>query len=143
MVVEIARTRKAEEMMDKHRKKIGRISLGAGILLVALLVTFFGVTVWNTNRLMDQVDTLTNHPFKVVIAIGDFNTQVAKMRAQVERLLIDNSQDIVRDAWDNLDEIYRQAQESLYLVEARYLGPKENVDQLFDKLNRALQRAEQ
>ena len=78
-----------------------------------------------------------------MIAIGDFNTQVAKMRAQVERLLIDNSQDIVRDAWDNLDEIYRQAQESLYLVEARYLGPKENVDQLFDKLNRALQRAEQ
>lgn len=126
----MARTRKAEEMMDKHRKKIGRISLGAGILLVALLVTFFGVTVWNTNRLMDQVDTLTNHPFKVVIAIGDFNTQVAKMRAQVERLLIDNSQDIVRDAWDNLDENYRKAQELLDVIEARYLGPKENVDQL-------------
>ena len=94
---------------------------------------------WNTNRLMDQVDTLTNHPFKVVIAIGDFNTQVAKMHTQVERLLIDNSQDIVRDAWDNLDEIYRQAQESLYLVEARYQGPKENVDQL----NQAYARLQQ
>ena len=53
---------KAKEIMPWE----GRVTLVSGLVLVLLLIAFVFMTILNTYRLMEQLEQISEHPFRVL-----------------------------------------------------------------------------
>lgn len=114
----------------KNSRQIKKISLISGVLLIVLLLISLAVNVLNANRLMHQMDEITEHPFQIIVAAGTASTSIAKMRVQTERLLYDNMPSTVASVRNDLNEIYSSIHLDISMIREKYLGDLNEISQL-------------
>ena len=114
----------------KYPKQIKQISLISSIVLIVLLLISLAVNIVNANRLMHQMDEITEHPFQIVVATGSASTSIARMRVQTERLLYDNMPDTVAKVQQNLTDLSQKLDGSIAIIRDKYLGDTAVVAQL-------------
>lgn len=121
--------------MKKYNKRqdsntIKKITLASMFALLLLLVLFFAVSLYSTQKLSSQIELITKHPFAVNGDVSDVKTQLALMRIHTERLQSYNQLQDVEEVGIALQEIYADIDVLVSDIDHLYLGPDEDVDRL-------------
>ncbi len=125
--------KKFDLLTNERLTFISRFSIAA---VVALVIAFFIVTILSTRHLMNQVNQIMEHPYKILLAVGDIRTATGNMQAQVDRLLYDNTEASVADVRKNINSIIPQFDDALSVIDTQYLGSHEDFLTLSENLYR-------
>lgn len=121
--------------MSKYKKKqdngsIKKITFISMAVSIILLLFFFAVSLYSTQKLSSQIELITKHPFTVNGDISDIKTQLALMRIRTERLQSYNQPEDVEKVRIALQGIYAEVDELINNVDELYLGPDSDVNAL-------------
>lgn len=119
--------------INKYRK----LSMWTAGLLVALLIVYYGITVFNTIQSGYQVENIREHPFPTVVAVGDLKAYSLQMQTLAERLQYMRTPDIIENVREHYDNIEIASNEKLDIIEKRYLSSVDDaarIKSLFQKL---------
>lgn len=114
----------------------GRVTLVSGLVLVLLLVAFVFMTILNTYRLMEQLEQISEHPFRVLDSASILQNDLERIQVYTERLQYNNDPDMVAEVREQIETIYLEVEEHLQIVEERYLGEHSEVAALREQLER-------
>lgn len=117
---------------DRNIKRYRKLSTGTAILLMVLLMGYYCTTIFYTLQLGEQVDNIRNHPFPVVIAVGDMKAASQQMRMLAERVGYLRSDEVLDEVEKYYSDIDNQCTQALYTIKERYLtSPEEAEDMQF------------
>lgn len=119
-------------MAGQENEMIKKVTSVGTASLFFLLLLFFVVTLFSTNKLASQIKLLTEHPFAVSGDISDVKTNLALMRIRTERLQSYNQPEDIDLVRRGLENLYIETEEKLDEIETLYLGPVEDVEALRD-----------
>lgn len=86
----------------------------------------------NTARLAGQTEIISDHPFEVVISVGDIKLYISEMSLRTERLQRHHNADDVKIAGNALESLYVLLEEPISQVEDLYLGEANDMNMLKD-----------
>ena len=100
--------------------------LMAAVIFV-IIVAYYAITIFNSNVMSNQIVIVSEHPYTVVVAVGDIKADLTLLRALPERLTYSQSPEMV----DGIREHYKRIDQSMTRLIAllfdRYLADKESV----------------
>ncbi|MCH1981982.1 response regulator [Ruminococcus sp. OA3] len=102
------------------------------VILLGLLLLFLIVMLFSNNKLASQIRLLTEHPFTVNGDISDVKTDLALMRIRTERLQSYNQAADIKIVEAALNDLYTDIEGLISEIDALYLGPDEDIDELSD-----------
>ena len=109
---------------------IKKVVLIGTAFLLTLLLLFLVVTLVSTNNLANQITVLTEHPFVVNGDVSDVKTNLALMRVHTERLQAYSQPEDIELVREALGELYGETEALLDEIDALYLGPKADAENL-------------
>lgn len=118
---------KREERELKKGKKILTIS---GTALIILAVGFLAFIIFSVMTLLSSLDTIREHPFRVISAGRQLQTEIDNVRISFEQLRNINTPEVVEDIRQQIQVYYSDAQEQLDVMEESYLGDPEDIANL-------------
>lgn len=121
--------------MKLENLKIGKqinIYLGAVLLIVVLLL---GSSLFNINSLWLNTEDLYDHPLQVRGAVGEIKGDVLLIHREMRQLPIERNQQEIDILLNNIVVYEDQMQRQIDILYDRYLGPKENIDDLVNDLS--------
>lgn len=120
---------------DKKRKsKDWQISIISTLVLMVFMLIYLAMTIYSSNKLSEQMETISEHPFEVVISAGDLEMQVTEMRLRMERLTSHRGEEDIQMVEGTIPKLYGSADKTLKRVEDLYLGDAEDVEELKETL---------
>ncbi len=126
---------KVGKQSQASQKPRSRAALVAGASLLILLLVFLGATLYNTERLMDQLKMVSEHPFVVVDAAGTAQSYLDHSRIATERLRYENTVETVAMVRQELEDYYAMLETPLNSIRQRYLGSREDLELLEEALS--------
>lgn len=128
--------------MDKTLKNKGtfilrgqRVSVASTIILILLMLVYLTMTIINSSSLAAQTEIISDHPFEVVISMGDVKQYISEMSLRTERLERHRSSDEVELIRNALDELMLSVDKPLAQAEVLYLGNAEDIHMIKDTLS--------
>jgi signal transduction histidine kinase/CheY-like chemotaxis protein/CHASE3 domain sensor protein len=119
--------------MKLHDLKIAtqlRVALG----LILLLVLAIGGVAWRqTNLLWVQTQTLYEHPFQVVSAVGELEADILTIHQSMQSLLLDPNEQSVASTLQEIEVHSVNASARFQTLFEKYLGPREDIIRLQDE----------
>ncbi|AFA47384.1 response regulator [Acetobacterium woodii] len=117
-------------MKIKNLRVKSQLSIGFGIILI--LVLLLGVVVYfQTTAIVNQAETMYEHPFKVSKAIEQLNADILNMQVHLRDLVLI---DTVNQ--DELNELFAQSDADIHvqfdILRELYLGPKQDVEAAYN-----------
>ena len=94
------------------------------------------MTILNTYRLMEQLEQISEHPFRVLGSASILQNDLERIQVYTERLQYNNDPDMVAEVREQIETIYLEVEEHLQIVEERYLGEHSEVAALREQLER-------
>ena len=79
------------------------VSVWTAVLLVALLVLYYIVTITNANVTSGHLEMIREHPYPVIIEAGKVETDVVRMMGEAERLLYIHTPEAVKKVEENIN----------------------------------------
>ncbi|MCD7953334.1 MAG: hypothetical protein LUG14_10585 [Synergistaceae bacterium] len=64
-------------------------------LLIGMLIAYYVITLVNTNRIVEQVEMIGNHPYPIAIEVGKVNAGLSLLRTLPERLFYTRTPGVV------------------------------------------------
>ena len=117
-----------DEMLHKMIKvNANIISKTITVIIILIIIVYYTITIYNSNIMNKQMVTVSEHPYTVVVAIGDVKANLMLLRALPERLTYSQSQEIVEGIRAYYDTINQSMTEKIDLLLERYLADKESV----------------
>lgn len=104
-----------------------KISKGITVIIILIIVVYYSITIYNSNIMNKQMVTVSEHPYIVVVAIGDIKANLTLLRALPERLTYAQSQEVIEGIRVHYDNINKSMTEKIDLLLDRYLADKESV----------------
>ena len=71
------------------------ISKAITVIIILIIVAYYAITIYNSNIMNKQMVTVSEHPYTVVVAIGDVKANLTLLRALPERLTYSHSSEVV------------------------------------------------
>ena len=102
-----------------------RLGMGAILLLVALLGA---VAYIQTDVIHEQVEIMYQHPLQVRRALGILDANILEMRLGARILLAEKAQQERQAARVEMEQAVASAVQQFTLLEARYLGPRADIE---------------
>lgn len=99
-------------------------------VLILLTLLYLILTVGSSAKMARQTEIISEHPFEVVISIGNIKLYVSQMNLRTERLQRHHSADDIDYVRDALGGLRESVDYPLAMVEELYLGPIEDVQGL-------------
>ena len=96
-------------------------------IIFIIIVAYYGVTISNTNIMNRQMNIVSEHPYAVVVAIGNVKSDLTLLRALPERLTYSKSAEMVAGIRTHYEVIDKSMNKLVDLLEERYLADTENV----------------
>ena len=97
-----------------------KLSKWTTFLLVFLLILYYIVTLVNTNRIAEQVELISNHPFPTAVEVGDVTTYVARLNGLAERLTYIRTDEVREDVKSDYEDIDKKLTGSLEFIAESY-----------------------
>lgn len=115
--------------ISRHRKGtlINRIST---VGLIVLMLLYLAMTVSSSISLAGKTQLVSEHPFEVVICVGDVKQHVSEMNLRSGRLQLHYSANEIDYAKTAVEELRVSVEEHLSMIEELYLGDEKDVETL-------------
>lgn len=104
-----------------------KISKAITVIIILIIVVYYSTTIYNSNIMNKQMVTVSEHPYFVVVSIGDVKANLALLRVLPERLTYSQSQEVIEGIRVHYDNINKSMTEKIDLLLDRYLADKESV----------------
>lgn len=83
------------------------LSFAMTLVLVALLIVFYTVTMVNMSAISGRIDEINAHPYPVTVAAGEVETNLVQLRTLSDRLVYvrtPEAVDAVEDEYASIDQ---------------------------------------
>lgn len=97
-----------------------KLSKWTAILLIALLLAYYILTLANTNTIAEQVRMISQHPFPAVIAAGEVDTGLTQLRSLPERLFYARTPVVIEAVREHYQTIDQSMTKNLGFIVATY-----------------------
>jgi signal transduction histidine kinase/CheY-like chemotaxis protein/CHASE3 domain sensor protein/HAMP domain-containing protein len=119
-----------ENMNIKNLKVKTQLRIGFSIILfLVLLLSLLGFS--QTNTIVNQAETMYNHPFQVTKAIDRLDADILNMRVGVRDLILANNPEDRDKAIELIEQYDADIQIQFDLLRELYLGPEQDVDEAY------------
>ncbi|WP_286945559.1 response regulator [Acetobacterium sp. UBA5834] len=110
-----------------------KTQLAIGFVIIIFFVILLGILVYmQTNTIVNQAETMYDHPFKVTRAIDRLDADILSMRVGVRDLLLANTQEERNSAIEAMQQYDADIQIQFDILRELYLGPKQDVDAAYN-----------
>ncbi|KAF5084864.1 response regulator [Acetobacterium wieringae] len=110
-----------------------KTQLAIGFASIIFFVIILGILVYmQTNTIVNQAETMYDHPFKVTRAIDRLDADILSMRVGVRDLLLANTQEERNSAIEAMQQYDADIQIQFDIVRELYLGPKQDVEEAYN-----------
>lgn len=118
-------------MNFKNLKVKTQLGIGFSIILIFVIVlSFLGFT--QTNTIVNQAETMYNHPFQVTKAIDRLDVDILSMRVGVRDLILANTGEERENAIELMEQYDADIQIQFDILRELYLGPKQDVEEAYN-----------
>lgn len=109
-----------------------KTQLRTGFAIILVFVILLGIVVFNqTNAIVQQAETMYDHPFQVTRAIDRLNADILNMRVGVRDLMLANTPEDRDNAIELMAQYDADIQIQFELLRDLYLGPQEDLDEAY------------
>lgn len=119
-------------MDRKKRISNGKITWIAGLAVVLFVIVLFVSNLINSNKIINQVESMREHPLKVIIASGDVETYIKEMRIHSEKLLYNNNNAETSRMEKSMESLYPKLEKSIKEIEEKTLISKGKAAELYN-----------
>lgn len=117
-------------MNIKNLKVKTQLGIGFSIILFFVIVLSF-LSYVQTNAIVNQAETMYNHPFRVTRAIDRLNADILNMRIGVRDLILADTQEDREIAIELMEQYDADIQLQFDVLRELYLGSQEDVDEAY------------
>uniref|UniRef100_UPI0026710C9F response regulator n=1 Tax=Anaerofustis stercorihominis TaxID=214853 RepID=UPI0026710C9F len=110
----------------------GKITWIAGLAVVLFVIVLFVSNLINSNKIINQVESMREHPLKVIIASGDVETYIKEMRIHSEKLLYNNNNAETSRMEKSMESLYPKLEKSIKEIEEKTLISKGKAAELYN-----------
>ncbi len=107
-----------------------KLSVYTASILVIFLLIYYAITVIFSMRMYDKVNVIQEHPFPVVIALGDIKGDIYQIRTLCERLEFIHTPEVIESVRIHYSEIDEEGNKAVQLVVEQYLPSVEESAQM-------------
>lgn len=86
----------------RKSEKVYRLFAVSVFVLIVLLIGYYAFVMLNSSERAKQVEMIREHPFPVIVAAGEVETDITSVRSQLERLTIIRVPKVVESVHKNL-----------------------------------------
>ncbi|WP_302417327.1 hybrid sensor histidine kinase/response regulator [Blautia marasmi] len=122
-----------KKTMDQLQKG-QHLSTLSTVVLILLMLIYLIMTIESSAMLAKQTDIISDHPFEVVIAVGDTTQYISEMNLRTGRLQRHHNAEDVEITTAELEKLQASIQEPLDKIEELYLGDRRDIRALRDTL---------
>lgn len=122
-----------KKTMDQLQKG-QHLSTLSTVVLILLMLIYLIMTIESSAMLAKQTDIISDHPFEVVIAVGDTTQYISEMNLRTGRLQRHHNAEDVEITTAELEKLQTSIQEPLDKIEELYLGDRRDIRALRDTL---------
>lgn len=109
-----------------------KTQLGIGFAIILFFVILLGILGYvQTNTIVNQAESMYNHPFQVTKAIGRLDADILNMRVGVRDLILANTPEERQQAIELMEQYDADIQIQFDVLRQLYLGPQEDVDEAY------------
>ncbi|MCC8057998.1 response regulator [Cloacibacillus sp.] len=90
-------------------------------LLIGILIAYYVITLVNTNRIVEQVEMIGNHPYPIAIEVGKVNAGLSLLRTLPERLFYTRTPGVIEAIRGHYRDIDASFIKSFDFMASRYL----------------------
>ncbi|WP_418310142.1 response regulator [Phascolarctobacterium faecium] len=113
--------------MQKSKKFYKLFSISV-VILVVLLIWYYIFVMFNSTERAKQAENIKNHPFPVILAASEVNTDIMSLRGQLECLTIVRAPEMLKSVRHNLSNIDAHMQKNLdFIVRYCISKPQDSV----------------
>lgn len=126
-------------MDRKKRISNGKITWIAGLAVVLFVIVLFVSNLINSNKIINQVESMREHPLKVIIASGDVETYIKEMRIHSEKLLYNNNKAETSRMERSMEILYPKLEKSIKEIEEKTLiskGKAVSLNDIFSEIKK-------
>lgn len=117
------------------RDRAWQVNIVCTGVLILFMLLFLVMTIYSSNELAKQTEIISQHPFEVVISMGELETNITEMQIYIERLTIHHTQNDLEMIERKMEALYKDASSKLDQVEKIYLGDMMDVAEMRAQLN--------
>ncbi|RGD74176.1 response regulator [Anaerofustis stercorihominis] len=117
-------------MERKKRISNGKITWISGFAVVLFVIVLFVSNLINSNKIINQIESMREHPLKVIIASGNVETYIKEMRIHSEKLLYNNNNAETSRMEKSMESLYPKLEKSIKEIEEKTLVSKSKVREL-------------
>ena len=114
----------------RPHNRVNTVSVWTAILLVALLVLYYIVTIVNSNVTSSQLDMIREHPYPVTVQAGSVETDVVRMIGEAERLLYIHTPEAVAKVEQNINGMLPNLEKSVGQIDDKFLTDPPSAQRL-------------
>ncbi|WP_373481977.1 response regulator [Acetobacterium sp.] len=109
-----------------------KTQLRSGFAVILIFVIALGIVVFNqTNAIVNQAETMYDHPFQVTKAIDRLDADILTMRVGARDLMLANTLEDRENAIALMEQYDADIQIQFDILRELYLGPKQDVDEAY------------
>lgn len=123
-----------------NARKAWKLNVFSVAALIVLILLYSTLTIYSSGRLGEQTERISQHPFEVVIAVGDIKFYVSQIWIYIERLINHNTDDDINLLNKNIYELSEDISKSVNLLKKHYLGDPDDITQLSERLDNFLEQ---
>ncbi len=124
-------------------KAYKKVTTYTASILVAFLLIYYGITVIFSMKMYDKVDTIQEHPFPVVVALGDIKGGIYQIHTLCERLEFVRTPEAIESVRIHYSEIDEECDKSVKIIVDQYLPSIEESVKLQDLYDEIIDRQEE
>ena len=126
-----------QKLVKIYADKISKI---LAAVIVFIIIIYYAITISTANNMNKQMVIVSEHPYTVVVAIGDIKAHLTLLRALPERLAFSQSEEMLNGIRTHYETIDTSMNSLIGVLADRYLADTESVpamQETYQELNEA------
>ncbi len=82
-------------LSDSSHPGSQKLATWTSILLIGLLIIYYIFTLFNTDKILDQIEMISKQPYPTAIAVGEVNADLSRLHRLSERLTVTRDREVI------------------------------------------------
>ena len=82
-------------LSDSSHPGSQKLATWTSILLIGLLIIYYIFTLFNTDKILGQIEMISKQPYPTAIAVGEVNADLSRLHRLSERLTVTRDREVI------------------------------------------------